>query len=287
MRNLVFVIIILFTGIFQGNSQLLWKISGERIKTSYIFGTHHAAPVSICDSIDGFEEAFNSCSMVYGEIAAYDIQDMAKDMLPYMTLPPDSLLDVVYSAEDYKVLDKVLKQNLGTGASQLKNMKPIVIQSQLAILLCMKIFKDYNPNEILDAVILDRAKEKGKLVKGLETLPYQAKILYGIPILKQASDLMLMIKDFDEFEKYSIILCNAYMNQDLDTLYEIMKDTEFGPSDEEMELLIYKRNRDWARQLKDILPRFPVFIAVGAGHLPGKYGLINLLRELGFNVTPA
>lgn len=285
MRIYIFIIVLL-AGVFRTNSQLLWKISGEGIKTSYVFGTHHAAPISICDSIVGFEEAFNNCTIVYGEIAAYDMQDMAKDMIPYIMLPPDSLLDVVYSAEDYKILDNVLKRNLGTGASQLNNMKPVAIQSQLEIFLCMRIFKDYNPNEILDAVIQKRAKERGKAVKGLETLSYQAKIIYGTSIRKQASDLMLMIKDFDKFEKYSTILCDAYMNQDLDTLLEIMRDTEFGSTDGEMELLIYNRNRNWVEQLKDVIPYSPVFIAVGAGHLPGEHGLINLLRKSGFNVTP-
>lgn len=286
MKNLIFVFIVLFPGVFHCRPQLLWKISGEGMEPSYIFGTHHVAPVSICDSIDGFEEAFNSCKQVYGEIVTYNMEDMAIDMWSYMVLPADSLLDVVYGTEDYKLLDGILRQYLGIGAGRLKNMKPVVIQSQLTRMLCMRIFTDYNPDEILDAVIQKRAREKDMPVKGFETVPYQAKLIYGIPIQKQASDLMLMLRNFDRFEKYSMFLCNAYTRQDLEVLHDIMEDPEFGSTAEEMELLVYNRNKDWAEQLKEILPKYPVFIAVGAGHLPGGRGLINLLRKYGFKVTP-
>lgn len=286
MRKLIFVFIVLFTGVSNGNAQLLWKITGDGIKPSYIFGTHHLAPVSFCDSIDGFEEALNHSMILYGEIVAYDMQDMAKDMLPYMVLPADSLLDVIYNAGDYKILDNTLKQYFGVGAEQFKHLKPATIQSQLAILLYLKTFKEYNPDEILDAVIQRKAKEKGLIVKGLETLPYQAELLYGIPIQKQATDLMVAISDIDKFEEYSMRLCDAYMNQDLGVLLEIMEDVEFGSTGEDMERLVYDRNRKWVEQLKKVLPEYPIFIAVGAGHLPGDKGLINLLRKCGFKVTP-
>ena len=51
------------------NAQLLWKVSGNGLeKPSYIMGTHHVAPLSVLDSIKGFDEALSSVDAVYGEV---------------------------------------------------------------------------------------------------------------------------------------------------------------------------------------------------------------------------
>jgi uncharacterized protein YbaP (TraB family) len=53
-----------------------------------------------------------------------------------------------------------------------------------------------------------------------------------------------------------------------------------------MDLLLYARNRKWARLLDGLLPQKSLLIAVGAAHLPGKGGVIDLLRKEGYKVEP-
>ncbi len=53
-----------------------------------------------------------------------------------------------------------------------------------------------------------------------------------------------------------------------------------------MDLLLYNRNRKWARELKKLLPGRSLLVAVGAAHLPGKEGVIELLRKEGYTVEP-
>ena len=52
------------------------------------------------------------------------------------------------------------------------------------------------------------------------------------------------------------------------------------------DILLYDRNANWAKKLQDIMTDHPVVVAVGAGHLPGEKGVINLLRQLGYTVEP-
>jgi hypothetical protein len=52
------------------------------------------------------------------------------------------------------------------------------------------------------------------------------------------------------------------------------------------DILLYNRNENWVEKLKTILPDRSVVVAVGAGHLPGERGVINLLRKAGFTVKP-
>jgi len=76
------------------------------------------------------------------------------------------------------------------------------------------------------------------------------------------------------------------MSQDLERLYAVMTDATTGDSAEQMERLIYSRNRRWAEKLTHIMPERASLVCVGAGHLPGDQGLLQLLRNAGYTVTP-
>ena len=52
------------------------------------------------------------------------------------------------------------------------------------------------------------------------------------------------------------------------------------------DILLYNRNVNWANKLQTLMPQNAVVIAVGAGHLPGDKGVINLLRKAGYKVDP-
>ena len=286
-KKLIFILAASVILTFQSNSQLLWKISANGLeKPSYLFGTHHVAPIHICDSIAGFNEAFNSCKQLYGELELDDKQAVSKEIAKYTLLPQDSLLDKLYTPEEYKLIDEVVKKNMGVSADQLKMLKPVTISTQLSVIISMQAFNDFNPTLPLDAFLQKKAKEQGMSVKGFETSLFQAQILFGEPLPQQASALLKTIKHFDKMKPFIIEMCDVYMKQDLDSIFKLMQDPELSFTPEEMNRLVNNRNHNWSQQLKDILPQQPTFIVVGGGHLPGSNGLIELLREQGFTVTP-
>ena len=286
-KRLIFILAASVILTFQSNAQLLWKISGNGLeKPSYLFGTHHVAPIHICDSIAGFNEAFNICKQLYGELELDDIQAVSKEIAKYTLLPQDSLLDKLYTPEEYKLIDEVVKKNMGVSADQLKMLKPVTISTQLSVIISMQAFNDFNPTLPLDAFLQKKAKEQGMSVKGFETSLFQAQILFGEPLPQQASALLKTIKHFDKMKPFIIEMCDVYMKQDLDSIFKLMQDPELSFTPEEMNRLVNNRNHNWSQQLKDILPQQPTFIVVGGGHLPGSNGLIELLRKQGFTVTP-
>lgn len=266
-------------------AQLLWKISGNGMKApSYLFGTHHVSPLSICDSIAGFEEAFDSCSQLYGELDMSNMQAIAKEISSYMMLSQDSLLDVILTPEQYRQVDSLIKQEAGIGADQMKMVKPAVIDAQLGVIVCVKAFNGFNPNQQPDMILQSRAKEKGKVVKGFETPSFQAKLLYGTPLAEQTDGLMLTVRKFSGLKEHLVAMNQAYMNQDIAALQKYVEDPEFT-APQVLERMIYHRNHDWVEQLKTILPEQATFIVVGAGHLPGEQGLIELLQKQGYTLT--
>ena len=163
-------------------------------------------------------------------------------------------------------------------------IKPAALESQLGLIMSIKAFDGFNPTQQPDLFLQNRAKEKGIPVKGFETALFQAKALFGAPLAEQASDLMRTVSQFGQLKNYMIAMNKAYMNQNLSALQSFVENPEFT-TPQAQDRLIYDRNHRWADQLKTILPQESTFIVVGAGHLPGEQGLIELLRGQGYTVT--
>jgi uncharacterized protein YbaP (TraB family) len=122
---------------------------------------------------------------------------------------------------------------------------------------------------------------------GLESVDEQINLLFNGSIANQAKGLVEACKQDEFFQVQSAALADAYLAQDLDKLLAVMTDaTMGGDSEEEMEVLIYSRNRSWAEKLKVIMPERACLVCVGAGHLPGEQGLLQLLRNAGYTVEP-
>jgi uncharacterized protein YbaP (TraB family) len=141
---------------------------------------------------------------------------------------------------------------------------------------------------MMEQVIMKEAKKYDKQILGLETMAYQAGVLDSIPYKLQAEQLLEYIdragkggKEEDELAE----MFRAYKNQDLQKLESLMKNSDAGMS-AFTDIMLYHRNQNWVEKLKTILPAKSVLIAVGAGHLPGDKGVINLLRKEGYKLTP-
>lgn len=269
-------------------AQVLWKVSGNGLeKPSYILGTHHAAPHGLTDSIEGFAQAFQSCTQVYGEVMFDSLMmpQVATAMAQEMMCPPDSTISKLLTAKQYARLDSALKTSLGVGAQQLEMFKPAAISAQLAMALAMKEFPDMQQQEQLDMTIQSKAKESGKKLGALETVMFQTELLYGTPISQQAKELAEGLDQIEKLPEITWQMAEAYRKQYIDKLLEVIK-MESHDSPEYLERILYSRNRNWAAQLKSIMAAAPTFFAVGAGHLPGDKGLLALLKEAGYKVEP-
>jgi len=141
---------------------------------------------------------------------------------------------------------------------------------------------------MMEQVIMEEAKIYKKKIKGMETMSYQAGVLDSIPYKLQAQQLLSYIesagKDSKE-DKQMEEMFKAYNNQDLKKLEELMVETDAGMAGF-TDILLYHRNQNWVKKLKTLLPEKSILVAVGAGHLPGEKGVINLLRKEGYKVTP-
>jgi uncharacterized protein YbaP (TraB family) len=141
---------------------------------------------------------------------------------------------------------------------------------------------------MMEQVIMEEARRHNKNIKGLETMGYQAGVLDKIPYKLQAEQLLRYVDDAGKKESDDAELSQmmqAYRDQDLDKLEKMITQSDPAISNY-TDVLLNDRNKNWVEKLKGILPGRSLLIAVGAGHLPGKEGVISLLRKAGYKVTP-
>ena len=112
----------------------------------------------------------------------------------------------------------------------------------------------------------------------------QLQFVNEVPIETQLSSIVKTIKNYNTELKRLDTMVRAYKTQDLSAL------TKSFEEDEEdsvlVEKLVTKRNNNWIPKLQTLIAKNSCFIAVGAGHLGGKNGLIQLLQNKGYTVTP-
>jgi len=114
---------------------------------------------------------------------------------------------------------------------------------------------------------------------------FQAGLFDSIPYETQAKELINYIDSSDQNKQMTRQLVDLYTKQDLDGIDELSRKEDGGMSGY-MDLLLYARNRKWAKNLDSLLGKRSLLIAVGAAHLPGTGGVIDLLRKEGYTVEP-
>jgi uncharacterized protein YbaP (TraB family) len=268
----------------NSDKTLLWKISGNGLKTpSYLFGTIHMLCKDDAVLSDSLKNIIKKVKEVYFEVDLDNMFEML-GVMGKMKMRGDTTLQDLLSVADYeKVKNYFETKGSMLPFSMLETYKPMLAASTLqqGDMAC-------ETTAMMEQVIMEEAKKTGKSIKGLESMGYQASVLDSIPYQLQAEQLVSYIdnalKGGDDGKELTEML-NAYKDQDLQKLEEMLMKSDPSISNY-TDVLLYNRNHNWVNKLKELLPEKPLLIAVGAGHLPGEEGCINLLRKQGFKVTP-
>lgn len=262
------------------DNTLLWEVSGNGLaKPSYILGTFHLLCKQDIHFSNACRQAISNSNQIYFEL---DLDDPATLFggLMLMSMKDGKKLEDLFTPEAYKRVSAYFKDSLKTGMSMFKNMKPYFLMA----LLYPKMMPCQSVSGVEEA-LMAIAKENNKEINGLETMAFQASIFDSIPYEQQAKELLNTIDSMDKSRDYFALMNKAYLQQDMTTIKKIMFDTEFGMQDNQ-DILLDNRNKDWVKKLNVIMKKEPVFTAVGTGHLIGDNGLIQLLRNEGYKVRP-
>lgn len=294
MKRILLSIFVLCLAVLGMQAQLLWKVESPsgNVGPSYIVGTYHLAPGTMTDSIAGLRQALAETEQMYGEleISATMSPEAIQTSMKAMMLPQGTTLSSLFDVTTRQQLDAKLKEYLGVGLynSGFDAWQPIAIATELVNRIAMKKHPENTSSGMFDFYLQMEAKTLGKPVYGLETLEQQLDIMLGIPLTRQKEQLECLLLYEKEIEEMILAVITAYFHQDLQAMFEAsMKKlgNKYDSTPEEDDKQLYNRNKDWAEKLTPIFQQKPTLVAVGAGHLPGERGLLELLRKAGFKVT--
>ena len=272
------------TTVSNSNNTLLWRISGKNIsRPSYLFGTIHLLCANDIEISENLKSAIRETDKVYLELDMDNLFEMMQ-AVQKMKMRNDTTLSDLLSEKDYqKVKTFFASRSSLIPFSILETYKPMLTASMI-----MQSATDCDNAVSMEQLIMQQAKREDKEIKGMETMTYQLSIFDSIPYELQAKQLLAFIEDNSTEEKASKEydeMASAYRNQELSKLEDLIKKEEFGIGNF-TDLLLYNRNYNWITTMQKIFNSNSAVIAVGAGHLPGEKGVINLLRRAGYTVEP-
>lgn len=266
-------------------NSLLWKIQRDDLPApSYLFGTFHLMGSHYVDSLDGVIQGFRECRAVVGEI----LLDSSITMKLMLASRLDgTTLDRLLTPEEYQATDAWFKELSGMDLSRFNAMNPATVQNLMMAMMQQKYYPSNGPDdEPMDLYFQRLAKNQGKELKGLENLDVQINALFTqFPVSRQAEMLADFVRNRDralvELKKMNA----AYRKGDLRNLELLLAEQNYTKS--ESSVLLDDRNKQWMETLPSLLRAQSTFVAVGALHLAGDYGLVSLLRKAGYTVTSA
>lgn len=284
MKNLkntlaaLLVFITLFSVKAQENdNSLLWKVEGNNIKTSYVFGTFHMLPKEDFVLKDKVKDAFAATELVVLEL---DMDDpaMQTEYLKHAAMPEGSTLVEYMDNDEFTIIDTYLKNNIGAGVEQFKNFKPLMVSSMIMMSYLGKDIASY------EATLIALAKEQEKELKGLETEEDQINAFDKQSFESQLDDVVKLLNEKEGMSAMFNKMIEHYKTEDIDEMYNYME--EYFTAEGQIEALLHNRNANWIPQIGEYSKEASVFYGVGAGHLGGEKGVINLLRNAGYAVSP-
>ncbi len=279
MKKKFFTFISLFFITILSNAQLantlLWRItSPHTTASSYLYGTMHVGKKQYQNFYDSVYYAISHTNSFYGEL------DYFKDM------KLDFEGSEAYFEEKVSFLDSIIKTpgwiRLVNGINKAYNlnMRPDKLEDFLAYSQKANadIYEVEPGVDIIDIALGKYAKNLGKPIGGLETFKFQMDMLYQI-IAARVSDTTI---SFDEDNRLNGNLKKYYVASQMDSMTVLIEKVNTTYR----KILFDNRNITMTDSIHEILKTKTTFIAVGCGHLVGAYGILSLLTQKGYTVTP-
>lgn len=238
-------------------------------KPSLLFGTMHIRD----------ERVYRLCGPLYNYIKEADCYLGEMDLDADFSKMPSPRYDLRSYLNDkqYQKFAAQIKKSFGLDIAYVAHLHPLVIMN----LLSTSVFQIEHLIS-LDEHLWEYAKEHEKPVRGLESFDDQFNILHSLEVKKLYRQLFKLSKNPSSIRKSTLKSLELYTEGKIHALYKSSRSS----MQDLRKKVIYDRNRHMVSVIDHLDVSLQYFIAVGAGHLSGKYGLISLLRKSGWTLQP-
>lgn len=279
-RRLLFTSLLLlaFNAAHSQKSALLWKVTKEGVSTpTYLFGTIHAIPTSKFFFPEKLQQTISASRFIVLEIDMDNTEELKT--LPSLLMLKDKSLEDLLNQEQKTLVSKYITDSAGLPYQQMIRFKPMFFISMLLPKVVGSSTTSYEQN------IMAIAQKRGIEIKGIETVAEQVSAFDQLSLSDQITQLVDLISNMPQARVDYQNMLTAYLKQDLKqieaiSIKESEKYTNFN------QVLLFDRNSRWVPKLEQYIAEGGGFIAVGAAHLPGDSGVLNLLKKRGYKVEP-
>jgi len=259
---------------------LLWEVKSKDGKTtSYLYGTMHLMDADLFYFPKKLEKLLLKSDVLCMEIANVNDPDISPDAL---FLKNETLTDY-FSDEQmdsiYRWAEKSLLMNKEQFNTNFSKAKPFLLLQFLLQSSLPENAKSYEKE------FENLAKNNKKTIEGLESVTEQLELFTSLSKKEQAEMVMSSLREEEEAKSSFQEMQKIYLTQNIDDLYTFMKKESDSPINSSRAFL-EDRNQKWIPQMEKMMDSKSVFFAVGAAHLAGPEGVIELLIKKGYTLTP-
>lgn len=257
---------------------LLFRIQKAGAEPSYLFGTIHLEDRRVVNLPEPVRSAFDGSRRVVLEMTL-DGSNIFTSVMSMIYMDGRELRNVV--GEELYLRAVAAMEIRGVPEVALRRYKPWSVATLL-------IVPPAETGQFLDFVLYQTAQAAGKPVLGLETAEEQLQAFDEMPEDAQIKMLEETLDNLDQVPAMLSSMVDAYLDRDLAGLVRINEAYQEGSDPKLVKLfqerLIDDRNRRMAERLHPMLEEGGVFVGVGALHLPGEKGILNLLKTAGYKI---
>ncbi|OXA81822.1 hypothetical protein SAMN05444397_105337 [Flavobacterium aquidurense] len=278
-KSVVTVIAIIFSLSNQAQTKspklensLLWEVSGNGLeKPSYLYGTIHVICGEDYFLSEKTKKAFEASGKLVLEMNYADPNEMEFMQKSAMGKEP---LSKKLNPEQLAKLDAILKKSTGMTIKQVDAFTLMTVSG----LISMKNF-GCTDMKFYEMEFAAMAKKRNIEVVGLETVKFQIES-YGNAY--SDDETIAMSEEADDDTDLSVA---NYKKENIEELYKASTAADIMTA-KAKKYMLDERNSKWVEVLPELMKKESLFVGVGAAHLGGEFGVINLLRKAGYIVKP-
>lgn len=271
----------------------LWRIEKPGVAPSHLLGTVHVTDPRIATLTPAAAAALAEAKSVVLEVADLSPAATAEAITraaPLILSTDGRRLDQKLTPAEFELV-KTKLASAGLPGELGSQFKPWIVYMILSVSECERR-KVQDGALVLDMRIAEQARQRGIPVMGLETIDEQLTAMASVPDDQQLEVLKATLKYARQSDDLMETVLQLYLRREMGAAWPFQvalaakAGIDAAPLNTFRQQLVVRRNLHMRQGLVPMLDKGGAFVAVGALHLVGREGLVTLLREAGFTVTP-
>jgi uncharacterized protein YbaP (TraB family) len=267
----------------DGALHSLWELHGKH-NTVYLLGSIHVLRPSDYPLAPAVQQAYTNAKSLLMEVNLDDmnLQQLQAEMLASATLPEGKTLADVLGKERYAHA-AALAHELGLDLGLFDQFAPWFAAEAISQLQLTEL--GFKRESGVEMYFLEKARNDGKSVAGLETVHDQIAVFENMSMDTQAEYLVSSLEQAHQLPQEVDDMVHAWQRGDTRWFESELK-SEFGQDPRLYQSVLVARNRKWVPKIEALLNDDKNYLViVGTGHLVGPGSVIDLLLKDGIGAT--